>query len=195
MKRQARVERATRETEITVSLDLDRAGPAEIRTGIGFLDHMLTLFAVHGAFGLELAAKGDLEVDAHHTVEDVGICLGEALRKALGRPEGIRRYGHAVVPMDEALAEVALDLSGRPYLAYECPFPGSMVGDFPTELLEEFLRAFANHGALTLHVILRRGRNNHHIAEAVFKALGRALREAVSQDSRIHGIPSSKGSL
>ena len=193
--RTATVDRATGETSIDLTLSLEGEGRSDIRTGVPFFDHMLTLFAKHGLFDLTVAAKGDIEVDYHHTVEDVGITLGKALTKALGDKTGIRRYGHAYVPMDEALARVVVDCSGRPFLAYEAPRGVEPVGLFPFQLVEEFLRAFAVNAGLTLHVGLLAGRDAHHMAEAVFKALGRALDAAVSLDARVTGVPSTKGVL
>lgn len=195
MTRMATVERRTAETQVKATINLDGAGRAEISTGIGFFDHMLSLFAKHGLFDLMVAAKGDLFVDGHHTVEDTGIVLGRTVAQALGDKQGIRRYGTAFVPMDEALAMVALDVSGRPYLHFEAAFPGERIGDMASELVEEFLRAFAVHAALTLHVRLLYGRNAHHMAEAIFKALGRALDEATRLDGRIDGVLSTKGTL
>jgi imidazoleglycerol-phosphate dehydratase len=191
----ASLERTTGETRINLSLSLDGEGRSDIRTGIPFFDHMLTLFSRHGLLDLEVAAKGDIEVDYHHTVEDVGITLGQALAKALGDKAGIRRYGHAYVPMDEALARVVVDCSGRPFLAYEAPRGVEAIGLFPFQLVEEFLRAVAVNAGLTLHVSILAGRDAHHMAEAVFKALGRALDIAVSLDGRVKGIPSTKGVL
>ena len=193
--RKAKVERKTKETRISAELALDGQGKAQIATGLPFLDHMLTLFAVHGFFDLKIKAAGDLEVDAHHTVEDAGICLGTALAKALGEKEGIARYGHAVVPMDEACAAVTLDISNRPYLVYKTPELARLAGEFETELVPEFLRAFCQNGGITLHVRVLYGRNTHHMIEAAFKALGRALDAATQFDKRRTGIPSSKGSL
>jgi imidazoleglycerol-phosphate dehydratase len=193
--RTASIERITGETRINLSLYLDGEGRSDIRTGIPFLDHMLTLFSRHGLLDLEIAAKGDIEVDYHHTVEDIGITIGQALAKALGDKAGIRRYGHAYVPMDEALARVVVDCSGRPYLAYEAPRGVEAIGLFPFQLVEEFLRALAVNAGLTLHVSILAGRDAHHMAEAVFKALGRALDIAVSLDGRVKGIPSTKGVL
>ena len=193
--RTSAIERATGETRITLSLTLDGEGRSAIRTGIPFFDHMLTLFSRHGLLDLEIDAKGDIEVDYHHTVEDVGITLGQALSKALGDKAGIRRYGHAYVPMDEALARVVVDCSGRPFLAYEAPRGVEAIGLFPFQLVEEFLRAVAVNAGLTLHVSILAGRDAHHMAEAVFKALGRALDIAVSLDGRVKGIPSTKGVL
>ncbi|GAW91551.1 imidazoleglycerol-phosphate dehydratase HisB [Calderihabitans maritimus] len=193
--RKVQFSRKTEETDITVNINLDGRGLFEGQTGIGFMDHMLHLWTKHALFDLALEATGDLQVDDHHTVEDLGICLGEAVRNALGDKKGVNRYGHAVVPMDEALVEVVLDLSGRPYLAYEVSVPSTVVGQFATELVEEFLRAFVNHSFITLHVRMLRGKNSHHIIEAVFKAFGRALRQAVARDPRIEGIMSTKGIL
>ena len=196
MSRAATLTRTTSETDITLSLDLDGTGRAEIDTGIGFLDHMLTALARHALIDLSVRAKGDLHIDFHHTTEDVGIVLGQALARALGDKRGVRRFGHAVVPMDEALAEAAIDLSGRPFLAWTADFPRDKVGEMDTELFEEFFRAFATNGMLALHVTVRAGRNAHHIAEACFKATARALRMAVEPDPRAAGaIPSTKGSL
>jgi imidazoleglycerol-phosphate dehydratase len=193
--RSASIERKTSETAIRLDLVLDGSGKSTIQTGIPFFDHMLTLFARHGLFDLELTADGDIQVDYHHTVEDVGIALGAALGKALGEKTGIRRYGDAYVPMDEALARVVVDCSGRPFLAYESPRGVEAIGLFPFQLVEEFLRALSVHGGLTLHVSILAGRDAHHMAESVFKALGRALDIAVSRDIRVQGIPSTKGVL
>jgi imidazoleglycerol-phosphate dehydratase len=193
--RTATVDRKTGETEISITLSLDGTGHPDIRTGIPFFDHMLTLFARHGLFDLVVLAKGDIEVDYHHTVEDVGITLGQALGKALGDKAGIRRYGSAYVPMDEALARVVVDCSGRPFLAYEAPRGVEAIGMFPFQLVEEFLRAVAVQAGLTLHVSILVGRDAHHMAEAIFKAFARALDVAVSRDERVKGIPSTKGVL
>jgi imidazoleglycerol-phosphate dehydratase len=193
--RAAGVERVTGETRVQVKLNLDGTGAFQGGTGIGFLDHMLNLWARHALFDLFLEAKGDLEVDAHHTVEDVGICLGQAVREALGEKEGINRYGAALLPMDEALVLAAVDLSGRPYLGYDVPAEGWAVGDLPLELVPEFFRAFTYHAALTLHLRLISGKNTHHIIEALFKGCARALRQAVARDNRETGIPSTKGKL
>ncbi|MBN2307324.1 MAG: imidazoleglycerol-phosphate dehydratase HisB [Candidatus Hydrogenedentes bacterium] len=193
--RQATIERKTTETTIRVSLELDGEGQADIDTGIGFFDHMLTHLARHGLFDLAVAARGDLEVDAHHTVEDVGICLGKAFLDALGERKGIARFGHAVVPMDETLAEVAIDLSGRPFLAFDAGLPHGRVGTFESELTEEFFRAFTVHSGSTVHVMLRTGTNLHHCIEGIFKAFARALRGAVAPDPRVKGVPSTKGML
>ena len=195
MSRQATVKRRTKETDIALTLRLDGSGEAVVSTGIGFFDHMLVLFAKHGLFDLELQAKGDLEVDAHHTVEDVGLALGQALREALGDKAGLRRYGWCLLPMDDALARIALDCSGRPYLAYEAPDNAEPIGNFPFQLLEEFLRAFSVQGGLNLHVALLDGRDSHHMAEAVFKGLARALDQATQIDPRVEGVPSTKGAL
>ncbi|MEN6411673.1 MAG: imidazoleglycerol-phosphate dehydratase HisB [Veillonellales bacterium] len=195
MARTVEISRKTAETEIQIALNLDGTGAGEISTGIGFFDHMLNLWAKHGLFDLSLKAKGDLAVDSHHTVEDTGIVLGQALAKALGDKQGIKRYGTAFVPMDEALAMVSLDISGRPYLAFDVTIPTERIGSFDSEMTEEFLRALAVHGGLTLHVRLLAGKNAHHIVEAVFKALGRALAAAVCEDKRIVGVMSTKGML
>lgn len=195
MARNASINRATNETEIRLALDLDGTGTSHIETGIGFFDHMLTALAKHGQFDLDVACRGDLEVDAHHTVEDVGICLGQALNEALGNKAGVTRFGTAAVPMDEALAQVAIDCSGRPYLVYAAEIPESTVGAFPSELGEEFFRSFADHGRINLHIDLVRGTNTHHCLEAIFKAVARSLREAVAPDPRVKGIPSTKGTL
>jgi imidazoleglycerol-phosphate dehydratase len=195
MKRSGTIERKTTETDIRLTVDLDGAGKADAATGVGFFDHMLTLFAKHGLFDLSVKAVGDLQVDAHHTVEDVGIVLGQALARALGDKAGIRRYGTAFVPMDEALAMVVADVSGRPFLQYDVDAPAGSLGDYAGELTEEFLRAVAVNAGLTIHVRLLAGRNAHHIHEAVFKALGRALCEATRADERIIGVMSSKGVL
>ncbi len=193
--RKAEVSRETKETRITITLGLDGSGKAQIATGIPFLDHMLELFTRHGLFDLALKAEGDLQVDAHHTVEDVGICLGRALRDALGGAEGIRRYGWAVLPMDESLATVALDLGGRPYLAFVIPTLEGELGGFSMELLPEFFQAFCNQAGANLHVRIDAGRNRHHIAEAIFKAFAKALSQAVSIDPRVQGVPSTKGRI
>jgi len=193
--RSASIERITNETDIRLSLNLDGSGKADLATGIPFLDHMLEQIARHGLVDLSIAAKGDLEIDAHHTVEDIGICLGEALREAVGDKAGIVRYGHTYVPLDEALSRVVLDLSGRPGLEYHIDFPKETVGSFDVELFKEFFQAVSNHGHITLHIDTIRGDNNHHIIETVFKAFGRALRMAVESDPRVTGIPSTKGKL
>ena len=193
--RRADLERATNETRIRVAMDLDGSGVSTINTGVGFFDHMLTHIAKHGLFDLEVNAEGDLEIDGHHTVEDVGICLGKVFAKALGEPVGIRRYGHAVIPMDEALAEVSIDVSGRPFLAFNAELDKGRVGEFDAELTEEFFRAFAVNSRTTLHVVLRYGQNTHHCIEGIFKAFARALDDAVTRDARVAGVPSTKGML
>ena len=194
--RSAQIHRVTSETEITLSLGLDGTGQATVETGIGFLDHMLTALARHASFDLEVKAVGDLLVDFHHTTEDVGIVLGQALARALGTKAGIRRYGHAVVPMDEALVEAAIDISGRAFLVWTVSFPRPKIGEMDTELFEEFFRGFSSQAGLSLHVTQKNGHNNHHIAEACFKAVARALREATEHDGRSLGrIPSTKGVL
>ena len=194
--RRAEISRATAETRITAAVDLDGSGRAEVATGIGFLDHMLAALARHSLLDLALKAEGDLQVDFHHTAEDTGIMLGQAVARALGDKCGIARYGQALVPMDEALAEVALDLSGRPFLAWSVAFPTEKVGGMDTELFAEWFRAFATNAGVTLHVTLKSGANSHHIAEACFKALARALRMAASPDPRAAGaVPSTKGVL
>ena len=194
--RRAEIARATSETDIRVTLDLDGTGKATIATGVGFLDHMLTALARHALLDLTVQAKGDLHIDDHHTTEDVGIVIGQAIRQALGDKRGIRRYGAALTPMDEALAEAALDVSGRPYLAWSVAFQRPKIGTFDTELVEEFFRALAFNAGLTLHVTLKAGTNAHHVAEACFKAVARALRMAAEADPRATGVvPSTKGSL
>lgn len=194
--RNAEIKRKTGETDIMLSLNLDGTGKSEIQTGCGFLDHMLTLFAKHGRFDLTLACKGDVEVDYHHSAEDIGICLGAAFRKALGDCAGINRYGSMLLPMDEALVLCAVDISGRDCLVYKAEIPAQKVGDFDTELVEEFLTAFVRNAAITLHVRQLDGKNSHHIIEAIFKAMARALSQAVSIDAERAGeIPSTKGVL
>jgi len=196
MARTAEITRTTSETTISVRLALDGNGQAEIATGIGFLDHMLTALARHAMMDLVVQAKGDLHIDFHHTTEDVGIVLGQALAQAVGDKRGIGRYGHAVVPMDEALVDAALDLSGRPFLAWSVAFERDKIGEMDTELFEEFFRALAMNALMTLHVAQRAGRNAHHVAEACFKAVARALRAATEPDPRAPGtIPSTKGAL
>jgi len=193
--RTAKINRQTRETKVDLALDLDGKGRATISTGVGFFDHMLDLLARHGLFDLDVTAEGDLHVDSHHTVEDVGIVLGQALEKALGDKRGIYRYGWAIVPMDESLAQVAVDLSGRPAFVFNVSFTGPNIGQFPVELVEEFLKALATSGRMNLHVTVPYGTNNHHIAEAIFKALAKSLRQATSHDPRNDDVPSTKGSL
>ena len=196
MSRSATIHRTTSETDISLTLTLDGAGRAELSTGVGFLDHMLTALARHGLFDLQLQASGDLHIDDHHTVEDVGIVLGQAFAQAIGDKRGIRRYGQALVPMDEALVEAAIDISGRPLLVWSVAFSVPTIGTFDTELFEEFFRAFAHNALITLHVTQKSGRNAHHIAEGCFKALARALRMAAEMDPLAAGtIPSTKGAL
>jgi imidazoleglycerol-phosphate dehydratase len=195
MGRKAEVERITKETTVRLSIDLDGEGRVDIATGIPFFDHMLTLVAVHGFFDITLQAQGDLEVDSHHTVEDVGIVLGDAVASALGDRKGIRRYGHAVTPMDEALAAVAVDLSRRPYLVFQVPACDSAETSFNRTLAKEFFKSVANHGGMNLHLTVPYGENEHHVLEAGFKSFGRALRQAVDLDPRSGGVRSSKGSL
>lgn len=189
------IHRETYETRIDLRLKLDGSGQAAISTGVPFMDHMLTLFTVHGFFDLEINAKGDIEVDGHHTVEDVGICLGQALASALGDKSGIRRYGCSYLPMDETLARVVLDISNRPYLHYQAVLPDQKIGTFDSSLAKEFLRALAQHGGVTLHVDILHGENSHHMIEAVFKGLGRALDEATTRVLNLDSVLSSKGSL
>jgi imidazoleglycerol-phosphate dehydratase len=195
MARTAEITRNTSETRITVRLTLEGGGQAEVATGIGFLDHMLTAFARHALIDLAVQADGDLHLDFHHTTEDVGIVLGQALLAAIGDKRGIVRYGWATIPMDESLAQVAVDLSGRPAFVYRASFPGQTIGTFPVELVEEFFKALAFTAKMNLHVSVAYGTNNHHIAEAIFKATARALRQAVSDDPRSDDVPSTKGSL
>ena len=193
--RTAAVERKTAETAIKLVLNLDGNGKGVIDSGIGFFDHMLNLFAAHGLFDLKLECRGDIEVDGHHSVEDIGIALGDAFREAIGDKRGITRYGTFYLPMDEALAFVSLDISGRPFLVYEGGSMAPMIGGYDTELTEEFLRAFAMHAGITLHVRILYGTNSHHKVEGIFKALGHALRIAVARDARVTGVPSTKGVL
>ncbi|UNL84740.1 imidazoleglycerol-phosphate dehydratase HisB [Priestia koreensis] len=193
--REARIARKTNETNIDLTLAIDGEGQAELETGVPFLDHMLDLFTKHGQFNLNLDAKGDVEIDDHHTTEDIGICLGQALKEALGDKKGIKRYGNAFVPMDDALAQVVVDLSNRPHFEIRGDIPSSRVGTFDTELVHEFLWKFALEARMNLHVIIHYGRNTHHIIEAVFKAMARALDEATTVDPRIKGVPSTKGML
>ena len=193
--RTAQVQRRTKETDITVQLNIDGAGQSQTSTGVAFFDHMLELFARHGLIDLDVRAKGDLDVDAHHTVEDVGIAIGQALAKALADKTGIVRIASADVPMDDALARVALDISGRPFLRFEARFTAEKIGAFDSELTQDFLRALAVHAGLNLHVACPYGENSHHICEAIFKALARALRAACALDPREKGVPSTKGVL
>ena len=195
MTRQAKVTRNTKETQISVSLNLDGSGKSKLATGVPFLDHMLDQVARHGVFDLEVKAAGDLHIDAHHTVEDIGITLGQAFAKAIGDKQGVRRYGHAYVPLDEALSRVVVDLSGRPGLALKIDFVRARIGEFDVDLVHEFFQGFINHALVTLHVDNLKGDNAHHQAETVFKAFGRALRMAVELDPRVKGVPSTKGSL
>ena len=194
-KRIAEFERKTTETDISVRINIDGTGQSSISTEIPFMDHMLGLFAKHGFFDLDIKAKGDIEIDYHHTMEDLGITLGEALSKALGNKEGIRRYGHAILPMDEALALTALDLSGRPYLVYDLIPPENRIKDIDTALFKEFFRALSVKAGINLHIQLLKGEETHHVFEAVFKSFAKALEQAVSHDSRIKGVLSTKGSL
>lgn len=193
MARTAKIERKTNETEISLELNVDGTGKSKINTGVGFFDHMLELFSRHGIFDLKVKAKGDLHVDQHHTVEDTGICLGLAFREALGDKAGIRRYGHFTLPMEETLVNTAVDLSGRYYLVFHAEFPSQKIGDFDSELVEDFWQAFAANALCNLHVNLQYGRNSHHISEAIFKSLARTLRMATELDPRMTGVPSTKG--
>ncbi len=194
--RQASVERNTLETRITVSVNLDGSGKMQLSTGIPFLEHMLDQVARHGLIDIDIEAKGDLQIDAHHTVEDIGITLGQAVAKAVADKTGMVRYGHAYVPLDEALSRVVIDFSGRPGLVYHVAYPRAMIGEFDVDLLHEFFQGFVNHAGVTLHIDNLYGDNAHHIAETVFKAFGRALRMALSADARMQGVmPSTKGSL
>lgn len=195
MPRTAKIERHTAETQIALSLNLDGSGLARSETGVGFLDHMLTLFAKHGLFDLEVVATGDLHIDAHHTTEDVGICLGKALAQAVGNKQGLTRYGSMTLPMEETLVTSALDLSGRMKFVYKVEFPTAKIGQFDTELIEEFWQAVASNAMMNLHLVLHHGTNSHHISEGLFKATARALRQATTIDSRQTGVPSSKGTL
>jgi imidazoleglycerol-phosphate dehydratase len=195
MERKVKIERKTKETEVWLDLNLDGSGKHQVKTSIPFLDHMLSLFSAHGLFDLKVKARGDREVDDHHTAEDIGICLGQALQQALGGKEGIARYGSAFVPMDESLASVHVDLSGRPCLVFDLPLRRRKIGDFDTELVREFFRAMVNNAAVTIHAKVVYGSNAHHMVESLFKALGRALRQAVSRDEKMKGIPSTKGKL
>jgi imidazoleglycerol-phosphate dehydratase len=193
--RTADIARKTSETDIRLSLNLDGTGIARIKTGVGFLDHMLDLLARHSLIDLTVEATGDLHIDAHHTVEDIGIVLGQAIEKAIGDKRGIHRYGWAIVPMDESLAQVAIDLSGRPAFVYHVKYTGDSIGTFPVELVEEFFKSVAMAARMNLHITVPYGGNNHHIAEAIFKAAAKALRQAVATDPRNPGVPSTKGSL
>jgi imidazoleglycerol-phosphate dehydratase len=195
MSRSAEISRQTAETQIQLRIDLDGSGQNEINTGVGFFDHMLTLFARHGLFDLTVKAVGDLHVDHHHTVEDVGICLGRAINEALGDKQGITRYGSMCLPMEETLVTSALDLSGRFAYVYKVDFPTEKIGEFDTELVQEFWNAVASNAMMNLHLILHHGSNSHHISEGTFKATARALRQAVTVDPRQQGVPSSKGTL
>lgn len=195
MPRTGKIDRQTNETKISVEINLDGSGVADIQTGVGFFDHMLELFTKHGAFDLTVKAEGDLHVDQHHTVEDTGIALGQAVKQALGDKAGIHRYGHFTLPMEETLVTTALDLSGRYALAYNAPTPSEKIGEFDSELLEDFWQAFAANTLCNFHVMLHYGRNSHHIAEAIFKSAARALRMAVESDPRMPGVPSTKGTL
>jgi imidazoleglycerol-phosphate dehydratase len=195
MARTARIQRETGETRIDLTLDLDGTGRAQLQTGVGFFDHMLTLLARHSLIDLTVAAQGDLHVDPHHTVEDVGICYGKALAQALGSKAGIRRYGSATLPMDEVLVTAAIDLGGRPFCVWNADVPREILGTFNAPLAEEFWRAVSSSGALNLHVVCHHGRNTHHIVEAIFKATASALRQAVEPDPRMPGVPSTKGVL
>jgi imidazoleglycerol-phosphate dehydratase len=195
MKRTAKVSRKTSETSINVKINIDGSGKANLNSSIGFLDHMLDQIARHGLFDLNVEAQGDLHIDAHHTVEDIGISLGQAFTKALGERTGIRRYGHAYVPLDEALSRVVLDISGRPGLEFSAQFSRARIGEFDVDLIHEFFQGFVNHANITLHVDNLKGENAHHQAETIFKAFGRALRVAVELDDRVQGTPSTKGML
>jgi imidazoleglycerol-phosphate dehydratase len=193
--RTAEIHRQTAETKISLKLNIDGVGKSQIATGVGFLDHMLTLFAKHGLFDLQVTCDGDIQVDSHHTTEDIGICLGQAFAKSLGDKRGITRYGHMVLPMEETLVTVAVDLSGRNYMVFNAPIPCPKIGEFDSELVEDFWYAFASNSLCNFHVLLQYGRNSHHIAEAIFKASARALRIATTIDNRQTDIPSTKGLL
>lgn len=195
MARTAHIQRKTTETQIEVRLNLDGQGQVEVATGVGFFDHMLTLLGRHAAWDLAVHAQGDLQVDQHHTVEDVGIGIGQAIREALGTKEGITRYGYWVLPMEETLVTAAVDLGGRPYFVLQADFPSAKIGDFDSELVHDFWHAVATHALCNLHVLVHYGRNNHHIAEGIFKATARSLRMAASPDLRMPGVPSTKGIL
>lgn len=193
--RTGKIDRNTAETKISLSLDIDGTGKCDVKTGVGFLDHMLHLFAKHSLIDLNVRCDGDIHVDAHHTTEDIGICLGIALKEALGDKRGIRRYGDCTLPMEETLVTTAIDLSGRAYLVFKALIPQPKIGEFDSELVEDFWQAFANNALCNLHVVLHHGRNSHHIAEAIFKSTARALRTALESDPRNKDIPSSKGTL
>jgi imidazoleglycerol-phosphate dehydratase len=193
--RKAAIQRKTAETDVSVTIDIDGCGQSQIATSVPFLDHMLTLFARHGLVDLTVRSQGDTVIDDHHVVEDVGICVGQAVRKALGERRGISRYGASAVPMDESLCSVAMDLSGRPYLIWHVKIGAQRIGVFDPALLKEFFKSFSDHSGITLHVNLNYGTNGHHMAEAIFKAFARAFREASAMDGRVEGIPSTKGSL
>lgn len=195
MGRTSEITRQTAETSIRLSLNLDGTGQSKIHTGVGFFDHMLTLLARHGALDLSVEAQGDLQVDQHHTVEDVGICLGQAIQQALGNKAGIRRYGHMTLPMEETLVTTAIDLSGRSYLVFQASFPTAKIGEFDSELVQDFWQAVSANALCNLHVVLHYGRNSHHISEGIFKSAARALRMAVEPDPRMTGVPSTKGML
>ena len=195
MSRTATIQRKTAETDIRLEVDLDGSGRGQIATGIGFFDHMLTLLAKHAAIDLVIEAKGDLHVDQHHTVEDVGICLGQAMRQALGDRAGIRRYGHFALPMDETLVTSAVDLGGRPYFVFDAKFPTAKIGEFDSELVSDFWHAVTTNVLGNVHILVHYGRNSHHIAEAIFKSTARSLRAALESDPRITGVPSTKGLL
>ena len=195
MSRTAKINRKTNETEISLELNLDGSGKSQIQTGVGFFDHMLDLLTRHAAFDLSVTAKGDLQVDQHHTVEDVGIWFGQAIKQALGDKAGIRRYGHFTLPMEETLVTTAIDLSGRYFMVFNADFPSQKIGDFDSELVEDFWQATAANALANLHVVLHHGRNSHHISEAIFKSAARALRMAVEPDPRMPGVPSTKGTL
>jgi imidazoleglycerol-phosphate dehydratase len=195
MTRSATIERQTSETKIRLDLQLDGSGRAQINTGVGFFDHMLELVARHAVLDLSVEAAGDLHVDQHHTVEDVGICFGKAIRQAIGDKTGIRRYGHFTLPMEETLVTSAIDLSGRYFLVFDVAFPAAKIGDFDSELVEDFWQATAANALCNLHIVLHHGRNSHHVSEAVFKSVARSLRMAIERDPRMPGIPSTKGTL
>lgn len=195
MKRSAEVERKTKETDVQLTLNLDGGGLSSVDTGIPFLDHMFELMVAHGFMDLNVRAKGDTEIDYHHTVEDLGICLGKAINQALGERKGIRRYGQAIIPMDEALAQVVIDISNRPYLSYKVPIKKGLTGKFDIRLLKDFFRALVNYAGVTMHIELLSGDDAHHSAEAIFKAFGRAFDQACQREERLDGVPSTKGLL